>query len=134
MLDLFDLDPKDRLISQLLLSQGIIKSHQLQDALSHSKQSLFFSLAEVVIGKGLISLEALEDLLVDYCQKLRLGELALAKGLITEAQLEIALAMQAEEGRSRIGEIFVELHFATASQIEALLQIQQHCRETAAIA
>lgn len=134
MLDLFDLDPKDRLISQLMLSQGIITTPQLQEALSQSKQSVFFSLAEVVIGTGLISLQSLENLLVDYCQKLRLGELALAKGLITEAQLQIALAMQADEGRTRIGEIFVELHFATPAQIEALLQIQQHCRETAAIA
>jgi hypothetical protein len=134
MLDLFDLDPKDRLISQLLLSQGIIKAHQLQDALTHARQSVFFSLAEVVIGRGLISLEALENLLVDYCQKLRLGELALAKGLITEVQLEIALALQSQDVNARIGEIFIELHFATREQIGALLEIQRHCRETAAIA
>lgn len=131
MLDLFDLDPKDRLISQLLLSQGFITSRQLQDALTRTKESVFFSLAEVVIGNGMISLEALEEMLVDYCQKLRLGELALARGLITEVQLQLALALQSQEANSRIGEIFVELHFATRQQIESLLQIQQHCRDTA---
>lgn len=134
MLDLFDLDPKDRLISQLLLSQGFLSAAKLQEALRRSQDSVFFSLAEVVIGQGLITLEALEDLLVDYCKKLRLGELALAKGLITEEQLQIALAMQEASGNNRIGEVFVELHFATPMQIEMLLGIQQHCRETAAIA
>lgn len=134
MLDLFDLDPKDRLISQLMLSQGILSAAKLQEALRRSKDSVFFSLAEVVIGQGLITLESLEDLLVDYCKKLRLGELALAKGLITEEQLQIALAMQEASGSNRIGEVFIELHFATPTQIEMLLGIQQHCRETAAIA
>ncbi|MNS89233.1 bacteriophage N4 adsorption protein B [compost metagenome] len=134
MLDLFDLDPKDRLISQLMLSQGILSAAKLQDALRRSKDSVFFSLAEVVIGQGLITLETLEELLVDYCKKLRLGELALAKGLITEEQLQIALAMQEASGSNRIGEVFIELHFATPTQIEMLLGIQQHCRETAAIA
>lgn len=134
MLDLFDLDPKDRLISQLLLSRGFLTAAKLQEALSRSKSSVFFSLAEVVIGEGMITLGALEELLVDYCKKLRLGELALAKGLITEEQLQIALAMQEASGSTRIGEVFVELHFATPTQIEMLLGIQQHCRETAAIA
>jgi hypothetical protein len=134
MLDLFDLDPKDRLISQLLLSRGLITTDQLQQAVRRSQDSVFFSLAEVVIGHGMITLEALEQLLVDYCQKLRLGELALANGLITEAQLQIALVMQEQSGSTRIGEIFVELHFATPTQIASLLQIQQHCRESAAIA
>jgi hypothetical protein len=134
MLELFELDPKDRLISQLLLSNGIMSTDQLRQAVARSRDSVFFSLAEVVIGHGLITLEALEHLLVDYCQKLRLGELALAKGLISEAQLQIALSMQETSGNTRIGEIFVELHFATPQQIEMLLGIQAHCRTTAAIA
>jgi hypothetical protein len=134
MLELFDLDPKDRLISQLLMSNGIMSAEQLRQAVYRSRDSVFFSLAEVVIGNGVITLEKLEALLVDYCQKMRLGELALAKGLITEEQLAIALAMQEQSGRTRIGELFVELHFATPRQIESLLDIQQRCRETAAIA
>lgn len=134
MLELFELDPKDRLIYQLLLSHGAVTAEQMRQAMMRSRESVFFSLAEVVIGRGLIRLEELEALLVDYCQKLRLGELALAKGLITEEQLQIALVMQESSGTTRIGEIFVELHFATPNQIESLLEIQAHCRTTAAIA
>lgn len=132
MLELFDLAPKDRLIAQLLVSQGLLRQEQLMQAMSHTRESFFFSLAEVLIGSGVITLSRLENVLHDYCRKLRLGELALAQGLISEEQLEIALAMQ-DTAQARIGEIFVELHFATPTQIEQLLDYQRRCRVEAAV-
>ena len=131
MLDIFDLEPKDRMIAQLLQSQGLITAAQLRQALERTKDSLFFSLAEVLIGDGLVTIERLEIILHDYCKKLRLGELALARGLISEEQLELALAMQ-EARQMRIGEIFVELHLATNEQIAMLLDFQNRCRIEAA--
>lgn len=131
MLDIFDLEPKDRMIAQLLQSQGLITNEQLVQALARKKDSLFFSLAEVLIGDGLVSIERLEIILHDYCKKLRLGELALARGLISEEQLELALAMQ-ESRQMRIGEIFVELHLATPEQIAMLIDFQNRCRVEAA--
>lgn len=131
MLDIFDLEPKDRMIAQLLQSQGLITNEQLVQALGRKKDSLFFSLAEVLIGDGLVSIERLEIILHDYCKKLRLGELALARGLISEEQLELALAMQ-ESRQMRIGEIFVELHLATPEQIAMLIDFQNRCRVEAA--
>ena len=132
MLDLFDLQPKDRLIAQLLLSQGILKQEQLRDAMNTTAESFFFSLAEILIGQGTVTLGKLEAILHDYCRKLRLGELALAQGLITQEQLDIALAMQ-DNGSGKIGEIFVELHFATPGQIDQLLDFQRRCRVEAAV-
>lgn len=131
MLDIFDLEPKDRMIAQLLQSQGLITNEQLRKALDRKKDSLFFSLAEVLIGDGIVSIERLEIILHDYCKKLRLGELALARGLISEEQLELALAMQ-EARQLRIGEIFVELHLATPEQIAMLVDFQNRCRIEAA--
>lgn len=131
MLDLFDLEPKDRMIAQLLQSQGLISSDQLRKALARKNDSLFFSLGEVLIGDGIVTIERLEIILHDYCKKLRLGELALARGLISEEQLELALAMQ-EARQTRIGEIFVELHLATPEQIAMLLDFQNRCRVEAA--
>lgn len=127
MLELFDLAPKDRLIGQLLVAQGLISAQDLRKAIAASADSFFFSLAEILIGKGVVTLERLETLLHDYCSKMRLGELALAQGLITEAQLELALAMQ-NERNAKIGEIFVELHIATESEIATLLDYQRRCR------
>ncbi|MDB5095652.1 MAG: hypothetical protein JWM80_73 [Cyanobacteria bacterium RYN_339] len=132
MLEIFDLAPKDRLIAQLLVSQGILKQEQLRQAMARTEESFFFSLAEVLIGSGTVSLAKVEALLTDYCRKLRLGELALAHGLITEEQLELALALQ-QSNDGRIGEIFVELHMATPLQIGQLLDYQRRCRVEAAV-
>lgn len=128
MLELFDIGPKDRLIAHLLLSNGLIGAGELRELLGHTKQSLFFSLGEYLLGNGVITLERLEELLADYCRKSRLGELALAGGLISEEQLELALSLQQSSGQRRIGEIFVELHLATEDQIEMLLDFQRRCR------
>jgi hypothetical protein len=127
MLDLFDLDPKDRLVAQLLQSQGLINADQLRRSLDRSRRCLFLSLSEILIGEGCVTLERLETVLQDYCKKLRLGELALARGLISEENLELALAVQGERD-VRIGEIFVELHLATPEQIGMLVDFQQRCR------
>jgi hypothetical protein len=127
MLDLFDLAPKDRLVAQLLLSQGIMKMDDFRIALERTKESFFFSLAEVIVGHGVVTLQQLEDILHDYCRKLRLGELAVARGLITEEQLDLALSVQSDR-EMRIGEVFVELHLATPDQIDLLLNYQQTCR------
>jgi hypothetical protein len=115
-----------------LMSQGLLKQEQLRQAMSHTRESFFFSLAEVLIGSGVISLAKLELILHDYCRKLRLGELALAQGLISEEQLELALAMLDTQA-GRIGEVFVELHFATPHQIDQLLEFQRRCRVEAAV-
>lgn len=127
MLELFDVEPKDRLIAQLLQSQGLLSSAQLQRALLRARESFFFSLAEILIGDGAITLDRLEVVLHDYCKKLRLGELALARGLISEENLELALAMQQAKD-ARIGEIFVELHLASPEQIALLVEYQTRCR------
>lgn len=132
MLEIFDLAPKDRLIAQLLVSQGIMKQEQLRQAMARTKESFFFSLAEVLIGSGTVTLAKLESLLNDYCKKLRLGELALAQGLITQEQLDMALAMQ-EGNDGRIGEIFVDMEMATPQQIEQLVEFQRRCRVEAAV-
>ena len=56
MLDLFDLAPKDRLVAQLLLSQGVIKMDDFRKALERSQESFFFSLAEIIVGQGIVTL------------------------------------------------------------------------------
>jgi hypothetical protein len=66
MLEIFDLAPKDRLIAQLLVSQGILKPEQLKQAMAKTKESFFFSLAEILIGSGSVTLNRLESLLNDY--------------------------------------------------------------------
>ncbi|HEY9723508.1 MAG TPA: hypothetical protein V6D47_15965 [Oscillatoriaceae cyanobacterium] len=128
MLEIFDLAPKDRLIMQLLMSQGLVSGEVVREAMARCTDSPFFSLVEVLIGNGSVTLEGLESLLRDYCAKLRLGELAIAHGLISEEQLKVAMEVQ-NLRNTRIGEIFVELHLATQQQIDMLLDFQLRCRK-----
>jgi bacteriophage N4 adsorption protein B len=50
-----------------------------------------------------------------------LGENLIAKGLLTQAQLDAALAKQKETPGERIGEILVKLGFVTKDQVESSL-------------
>lgn len=133
MLDLFDLSPRERLIAQLALARALITTDQLQRVMSLVTDRCFFSLGEILIGEGLVSLAQLDELLQDYCSKLRLGELAMARGVIDEHQLEVALALQTERANP-IGELFVELHFASPQQIQMLIDYQNRLREAPAVA
>lgn len=132
MLDLFDLSPRERLLAQLALSRALITTDQLQGALTEVTDRCFFSLGEVMIGQGLVTLAQLDELLQDYCSKLRLGELAMARGVIDEHQLEVALAVQ-NERENPIGELFVELHFASPQQIQMLIDYQARLREASVV-
>jgi general secretion pathway protein E/type IV pilus assembly protein PilB len=60
-------------------------------------------------------------------QKIRLGDLLVEKGLITEAQLMEALAKQKESGFSKkLGEVLVDEGFVTERQIAEVLAEQLH--------
>ena len=50
-----------------------------------------------------------------------LGENLIAKGLLTQAQLETALAKQKTSPGVRIGELLVSLGYVTKEQVEAAL-------------
>lgn len=50
-----------------------------------------------------------------------LGENLIAKGLLTQAQLETALAKQKESPGVRMGELLVSLGYVTKEQVESSL-------------
>lgn len=50
-----------------------------------------------------------------------LGENLIAKGQLTQAQLDSALAKQKETPGERVGEILVKLGYVTKAQVEAAL-------------
>ena len=55
-------------------------------------------------------------------KKMRIGQLLLERGVVTDEQIEIALEEQKETGRSKlIGEILVELGICTENQISSAL-------------
>jgi len=63
----------------------------------------------------------------DAQQRSRLGRLLIERGVITEAQLRLAIERQAATGR-RLGETLVELQFATQRQVDSVLRKQHNIR------
>lgn len=54
--------------------------------------------------------------------KMQLGQLLLGRGVITQEQIENALAEQKEKGhRKLLGELFVEMNYCTENQIASAL-------------
>ncbi|MHC4891381.1 MAG: hypothetical protein ACYTEO_18155 [Planctomycetota bacterium] len=54
--------------------------------------------------------------------KMQLGQLLLARGVVTPEQVEKALAEQKEKGHSRLlGELLVEMNYCTENQIASAL-------------
>ena len=68
----------------------------------------------------------------DAQQRSRLGRLLIERGVITEAQLQQAIARQSATG-GRLGEVLVELQFATQRQIDSVLRKQQNIRLVASV-
>lgn len=65
-------------------------------------------------------------------QRSRLGQLLVSKGVISEAQLNEAMARQQSSGQ-RLGEILTELNLATQRQINSVLRTQKQLRIAAAL-
>lgn len=65
-------------------------------------------------------------------QRSRLGQLLVRKGVISEAQLNEAIARQQHSGQ-RLGEILTELNLATQRQINSVLRTQKQLRMAAAL-
>ncbi len=65
-------------------------------------------------------------------QRSRLGQLLVSKGVISEAQLNEAIARQQGSGQ-RLGEILTELNLATQRQINSVLRTQKQLRIAAAL-
>lgn len=61
----------------------------------------------------------------------RLGRLLVNRGLLSELQLEQALALQSHEGR-RLGEVLIEQGFITERELQRVLKHQQRYRYAAA--
>jgi len=62
-------------------------------------------------------------------EKVRLGEILLQQGLLTEQQLQQALDEQRQSGR-KLGRVFVEKGFVSEDQISTALAASCRCRSS----
>lgn len=94
-------------IGDALLAKGLINDAQLQEALEIQKQEEGRrKLGEIILAKGWVKPIDFFDVLTAHFRKGRIGDLLVADGLITEAQLNEALEVQKKCG-SRLGDIAI---------------------------
>jgi type IV pilus assembly protein PilB len=112
-------------IGELLLRQGIIDEDQLKHAMSEQERTGIM-LSKILVRLGMVSEETLTNILGVQMQsttKMRIGEMLMAQGYITEAQLDKALEQQKITGQ-RLGKTLVSLGFMPEEKLIEILSIQ----------
>lgn len=112
-------------IGELLLRQGIIDEDQLKHALSEQERTGIM-LSKILVRLGMVSEDTLTNILGVQMQsttKMRIGEMLMAQGYITEVQLDKALEQQKITGQ-RLGKTLVSLGFMPEEKLIEILSIQ----------
>jgi type IV pilus assembly protein PilB len=111
-------------IGELLVRDGILGQEQLQQALMVQRiQHAYKPLGEICMDLGFISRTTLRTLLDKYRKRIRLGDLLLKMGMISEIQLMAALATQRTEG-GKLGEILLRKSLITQPRLMSALGMQ----------
>lgn len=111
------------LLGELLLARGHITRAQLQHALEIQAEYPRLRIGEILVKLRYLKPDVLQRVLEERQDSLRLGEILLFKGIITQDQLVEALEFQGRQG-ARIGEALLFLGFCTVPQIEEALREQ----------
>lgn len=111
------------LLGELLLARGHITRAQLQHALEIQAEYPRLRIGEILVKLRYLKPDVLKRVLEERQDSLRLGEILLFKGIITQDQLVEALEFQGRQG-ARIGEALLFLGFCTVPQIEEALREQ----------
>src|SRR3989338_5280424 len=108
-------------LGEILIKEGILTEEQLAEVIKFQKgKDSYTPLGEICVASGYLSRHELKALLKKYHKKMRIGEVFLALGIISEKQLEEALALQ-KDRKMRLGELLVEMKVITEEHLmEAL--------------
>ncbi|NVL90720.1 MAG: Flp pilus assembly complex ATPase component TadA [Desulfobacterales bacterium] len=111
-------------VGDLLVQEGIITQEQLNQALLVQKdQEVYKPLGEVCVELKFLSKTQLNQTLSKHKKRIRLGELLVNIGLITQEQLQEALEQQKSE-HAKLGDILVKKGFLTEASLINTLTIQ----------
>ncbi|MBK7188351.1 MAG: type II/IV secretion system protein [bacterium] len=104
---------------------GVLAPADLDYALRvHTKLANPRPLVSVLQDLGLVTPEILRETLTRNRVKLRLGTLLLELGVISEPDLQAAIALQKDSRGRKLGEVLVENHFLTEDELLKVLSAQ----------
>ena len=112
-------------LGQLLLRQGFLDVYQLAHAMAEHKRTGLM-LSKILSRLGMVSNETLTNILGSQMQsstKMRIGEMLLAQGYITQEQLDKALETQKTSGK-RLGRTLVDLGYMPEERLVEILSRQ----------
>ncbi len=112
-------------LGQLLLRQGVLDEDQLAHAMSEHKRTGIM-LSKILVRLGMVSEDTLTSILGVQMQsttKMRIGEMLIAQGYITEEQLGKALETQKTTGK-RLGRTLVDLGYMPEERLIEILSRQ----------
>jgi type IV pilus assembly protein PilB len=118
-------EPADeKRIGDLLIRDRIISEEELQQAVMVQRnQPMYKPLGEVCMDLGFISRTKLRTMLDKYRKRIRLGDLLLNMGKISEMTLMNALVMQ-QESRGKLGQILLMKSSITQPSLTNALGVQ----------
>jgi len=112
-------------LGQLLLRQGVLDEDQLAHAMAEHKRTGLM-LSKILVRLGMVSEDTLTSILgvqMQSATKMRIGEMLLAQGYITQEQLDKALETQKSTGK-RLGRTLVDLGFMPEERLIEILSRQ----------
>lgn len=112
-------------LGQLLLRQGVLDEDQLEHAMAEHKRTGLM-LSKILVRLGMVSEDTLTSILGVQMQsvtKMRIGEMLLKQGYITEEQLNKALETQKSSGK-RLGRTLVDLGYMPEERLIEILSMQ----------
>lgn len=109
---------------ELLVQQELITEDQLAQALAFQKRHIAYKpLGEVCVELGFISRTTLREVLVKYYKQIRLGDLLVNMGVVSQSQVVEALHAQRESGK-KLGQVLIEKGFVTRLALADALSVQ----------
>ncbi|MDY6857344.1 MAG: GspE/PulE family protein [Thermodesulfobacteriota bacterium] len=114
----------DRGIGEILVREGLISNSQLEDAFRiQNRIGDYKPIGQILVDKKAITQRQLSFLLDHYRKRLKLGDVLLRLGAISDEGLEAALDYQKETG-IRLGEALIELNLLTEKDMKQSLCTQ----------
>ena len=113
----------EKRFGSFLLRRRLITPEGLDDAMIALARQPDAQLSEVIVARGLLTQEQVDEALGFQQQEARLGQILLRLGMLSEEQLEAALARQGATGQL-LGEILVSTGACSLEQIGRALEEQ----------
>jgi len=119
-----------RPLGELLVESGVLQPRDVSRALEQQADEKAVLLGQVLVEKKLVEPEAVEEASRKQgtlkASRMRLGEILVEEGLLSEADVLRALDEQKRHNNKRLGEVLVDLNLVTEQQISTVLARKFH--------